>query len=113
MEFEFEKQAMKGEPLPQKLDIADSCLYMALKSLYAMYKNNQISRKDAVEEKKTLVCNWTKNKSELEFLSREALTLNKRISDASEEYKKNPCIETADRLYAAFYKLPENWRNNE
>ena len=110
MEFPFERDAMKGDPLPHGLDIADSCLYVGLKHLYAMYYGKHISRNEAKEEKNRLVYNWTRDKSELEFLSREALSLSTRISNASEEYKQNPSIEAADKLYAAFYHIPDDWR---
>ena len=111
MEFDFEMQAMQGQPLPKELDIADSCLYIALKNLYAMYRNKLISRKDATEEKRMLVYNWTNDKSKIEFLNRESETLRDKIGTASEDYKNNPCIENADKLYAAFYNLPDNWRD--
>ena len=111
MEFSFEKEAMHGQPLPKGLDIADSCLYIALKNLYAMYRNKLISRKDATEEKKLLIYNWTNDKSKIEFLNRDSEDLKIKIGDASEDYKNNPCIETADKLYAAFYNLPDNWRD--
>ena len=109
MEFAFEKDAMQGQPLPKELDIADSCLYVALKNLYAMYRNKLISRKDATEEKKRLIYNWTTDKSKIEFLNRESEALRDKIGTASEEYKNNPCIETANKLYAAFYNLPDDW----
>ena len=109
-EFTFEREAMQGKPLPQGLDIADSCLYVALKNLYAMYRNKLISRKDATEEKRRLVYNWTTDKSKIEFLNREAETLRDKIGAASDDYKNNPCIETAEKLYAAFYNLPDDWR---
>ena len=109
-EFTFEREAMQGKPLPQGLDIADSCLYVALKNLYAMYQNKLISRKDATEEKRRLVYNWTTDKAKLDFLNRDSETLRDRIGAASEEYKNNPCIETAEKLYAAFYNLPDDWR---
>ena len=109
-EFTFEREAMQGNPLPQGLDIADSCLYVALKNLYAMYQNKLISRKDATEEKRRLVYNWTTDKAKIEFLNRESETLRDKIGTASEEYKNNPCIETAEKLYAAFYNLPDDWR---
>ena len=109
-EFTFEREAMQGNPLPQGLDIADSCLYVALKNLYAMYQNKLISRKDATEEKRRLVYNWTTDKAKIEFLNRESETLRDKIGSASEDYKNNPCIETADKLYAAFYNLPDDWR---
>lgn len=109
-EFTFEREAMQGNPLPQGLDIADSCLYVALKNLYAMYQNKLISRKDATEEKRRLVYNWTTDKAKIEFLNRESETLRDKIGAASEEYKNNPCVETAEKLYAAFYNLPDDWR---
>ena len=109
-EFTFEREAMQGNPLPQGLDIADSCLYVALKNLYAMYQNKLISRKDATEEKRRLVYNWTTDKAKLDFLNRESEALRDKTGSASEEYKNNPCVETADKLYAAFYNLPDDWR---
>lgn len=109
-EFSFEREAMQGQPLPKGLDISDSCLYIALKNLYAMYHSKLISRKDATEEKKRLIYNWTTDKSKIECLNRDSEVLRCRIGIASEDYKRNPCIETADKLYAAFYNLPDDWR---
>ena len=109
-EFDFEREAMQGNPLPKGLDIADSCLYVALKNLYAMYQNKLISRKDATEEKRRLVYNWTTDKAKIEFLNRDSESLKNKIAAASEDYKNNPCVETAEKLYAAFYNLPDDWR---
>ena len=113
MEFAFEREAMQGQPVPKGLDIADSCLYVSLKNLYAMYRNKLISRKDATEEKKRLVYNWETDKAKIEFLNRDSEMLRGKISVASENYKNNPCIETADKLYSAFYNLPDNWRGSD
>lgn len=113
MEFDFEKDAMQGKPLPKGLDIADSCLYIALKYLYSMYRNKLISRQDAAEEKKRLIYNWTTEKSKIEFLNRDADSLRLRIAKESAEYEENPCIETAEKLYAAFYNLPDDWRQKK
>ena len=110
MEFDFERQAMAGDPCPKKLDIADTCAYIALKHLYAMFKQNLISRKDATEEKKRIVYNWTTDKSKIEVLNRGNEALREKIGDASDAYRDNPSIETADALYAALYNLPNDWR---
>ena len=110
MEFPFERDAMKGEPLPHKLDIADSCLYMALKYLYAMHKKGLITRKRATEEKQSPVFNWTADKSKIEALNRDNEALRKKIGDAADAYEENPSLETADALYAALYNLPTGWR---
>lgn len=101
---------MHGNPLPKGLDIADGCLYVALKNLYAMYRHGLISRKDATEEKKRLMQNWTTDKSKIEFLNRESDDLRNKIGEAAEKYKNAPCIKNADNLYAALYNLPNNWR---
>ena len=113
MECPFERDAMKGEPLPPKLDIADSCLYMALKYLYAMHKKGLITRKRATEEKQRLVSNWTTEKSKIEVLNRDNEALRKKIGDASDAYRENPSLETADALYAALYNLPTDWRTKK
>ena len=111
MVFDFEKSAMMGEPVPIDLDIADACLYMGLKHLYAMYKERLIDRSTATEEKKKLIFCHKENKAQLEFLNRESEALKSRIQEASENYKNNRTLENADKLYAAFYNLPENWRD--
>ena len=112
-EFPFERQAMQGESLPERLDIADSCLYIAFKNLYAMYRNKLISRKDATEEKRRLIYNWETDKSKIDFLNRESEALRDKIGAASEDYKNNPSVENGDKLYAAFYNIPENWRDKK
>ena len=103
MEFEFEKQAMMGEPLPKRLDIADSCLYIALKNLYKMYRAGLISRRDATAEKRSLVYNWATDKSKLDFLERESKVLRDRLGEATERYARERTIEAADEMYCAFY----------
>ena len=110
MEFPFERDAMKGEPLPPKLDIADSCLYMALKYLYAMHKKGLITRKRATEEKQRLVYNCTTDKAKITALNRENEALREKMGLASDAYRDNPSLETADALYAALYNLPTDWR---
>lgn len=113
MELAFERRAMQGQPLPKGLDIADSCLYIALKNLYAMYRNKLISRKDATEEKRRLIYNWTTDKSKIKALNRENEALREKIGVASDAYRDNPSIETADALYAALYNLPNDWREQK
>ena len=110
MEFPFERQAMTGDVCPKQLDVADTCAYIALKNLYAMYRKGLISRKDASEEKKRIVYNWATDKSKIEVLNRENEALLEKIGDASDAYRENPSIETADALYAALYNLPTDWR---
>ena len=113
MEFEFERNAMKNEPCQKGLDIADTAAYMALKYLYAMYRNGLLNRKEAKAEKETIIYNWAEAKSRLKFLNRESKELKEKIGYASAEYAKNQTIENAERLYCSLYNLPENWREKK
>ena len=90
-----------------------TCVYTGAQTIYSMYRNRQISRKDATEEKKRLIYNWTTDKSKIEFLNRESEALRDKIGTASDDYKNNPCIETADKFYEAIYNLPGDWRQNQ
>ena len=110
-EFPFERAAMNDEDMPIGLDIADACFYTALRIIYKAYHNGAIGRKTGTELKKQLTRDYVRDKSEVEFLKRSTLALNDRIKKASEEYKSNRTLENADKLYAAFYNLPDNWRD--
>ena len=110
MELDFERQAMLGDPMPKKLDIADSCAYIALKYLYLAYKNKLMTRQEAKKEKDVILYNYFPAKSALIALNRDNEKLRNKIGEQSEEYKNHPSIQNADKLYAAFYNLPENWR---
>lgn len=103
MEFPFEKQAAKGEVLPKGLDLADSLLYLGLKSIYSEYKKGGVPKEKAKEEKEHLIFNHSKAKSELEFISRQALELNERIKSEKQNYENNRTIENADALYCAIF----------
>lgn len=106
----YEKDAMANKPLPKDLDVVDSYVYLALKCLYSAYKKKLCSREEASEEKATILYNMSEGKSKLAFLDRQSDTLRDRISEASERYAENPTIENADKLYAAFYNISDDWR---
>lgn len=106
----YEQMAMRGDPIPQNLDVADTCAYVSLQHLYAMYRQNLISREDAQKEKEHILYNIQSCKSVLAFLSRASLGLQERIKNASENYLNNPTIENADELYGAFYNMKKDWR---
>ena len=112
-EFTFERAATNDEDIPSGLDIADACFYTALRIIYKAYHNGVIDRKTGTELKNQLTRAYVSDKSEVEFLKRSALALNDRIKKASEAYKSNRTLENADKLYAAFYNLSDDWRSLE
>lgn len=112
MELPFEKEAMKGTSLPDNMSLADIKAYEALRLLYYSYRKGIVSREKAKREKEDIAGKWVLEKSEEEFANRNNKALEYRIGKASEEYVKNRTLENADNLYAAFYGLPNKWRED-
>lgn len=52
LDFEFERQAMKNEPMPKGLDYVDATIYQGFAWLYQRYYSGKISRDFAKKEKK-------------------------------------------------------------
>lgn len=97
----FEHAAIKGDPMPDGLDIPDQVMFIALRGLYHQAKAGTISRETAVQEKKNLLngykqMKWYKEQSDLYV---------KTIKDteaARSAYRKNRTIENADAMLIAF-----------
>ena len=51
LDFEFERQAMKNEPMPKGLDYVDATIYQGFAWLYQRYYSGKISRDFAKKEK--------------------------------------------------------------
>lgn len=109
----YEKEAMANKPLPKDLDVVDSFVYLALKYLYSAYRKKLCSREEASKEKATILYNMSEGKSKLDFLDRQSESLRDRIKEASDRYAEDPTIENADKLYAAFYNISDDWRTKK
>jgi len=107
MEFSFERDAVSNNAMPFGLSQADQKAFQSLRLLYQQFHSNMIDKDRAQHDKQEIIRAHTTEKSDEVFLSREAANLNKRIRDASEEYINNPSLETARKLYNAFYNFPE------
>lgn len=96
-EFEYERQAMAGEEMPEGLRFAGQHYYLSLRMLYYQYRNGVISREAASNEKRKILQTYeydlmwegiadafikTRNDSEL----------------ARAEYRKKPCHENAVKI---------------
>jgi hypothetical protein len=103
---------MKGDPVPHDLDVADTCAYIALTHIYAGYKAGLFNKLEAREKKEAIVNAWNLHKSKIEFVERKSDSLAGRIKEASDRYVYDSTVENADRLYAAFWGLRENWRED-
>ena len=104
MVFEFERQAMNGDPMPHGLSQVDQLLYLQLRALYYQYRAGWITRDRGTEDKKRLFAEYHKRIDSEKFrddLTKWHIALRKRIEAAHAEYRKNPCEETAEKLSLA------------
>lgn len=109
--FAYEREAAEGRSTPDGLPASDTAAYMALRALYMQYSAGLIDREAARAEKAEIAKAYAALRSREEFLMRESDALRGRIGAASEAYRREPTRENADRLYAAFWGLPEGWRD--
>jgi hypothetical protein len=100
-EFEYERQAMAGEEMPDGLRFAGQHYYLALRMLYHQYKQGVIDRETASREKRQLLRTY-----EYDLMWEEIADgfIQQRNSSeiARAEYRKNKTIENADKMLACF-----------
>lgn len=104
MVFEFEHQAMNGDPVPHGLSQVDQLFYLQLRALYYQYRAGWITRDRGTEDKKRLFAEYHKRIDSEKFrddLTKWHIALRKRIEAAHAEYRKNPTPENAEKLSKA------------
>lgn len=102
--FEFERQAMNGDPVPPGLSQVDQLFYLQLRVLYYQYRAGWITRDKGTEDKKRLFAEYRKRLDSEQFrddLTNWHIALRKRIEAAHAEYRKNPTPENAEKLSKA------------
>lgn len=96
-EFEYEKQAMAGEEMPDGLRFAGQHYYLALRILYHQYRQGVIDRETATREKRRLLHTYEYDLMWEEIA--DGFIQNRNNSEtARAEYRKNPCHENAVKI---------------
>lgn len=93
----YEKQAMRGDPMPDGLNYPDQLLYQALALLYARYRLGAVTKDQAVLEKKSLLDNYRVYQFQWDMGDRWVEVI-KKTDLARCEYRKNRTLENADAL---------------
>lgn len=99
--FPLEREAARGDPMPDNLKLHDQAAYVALRSLYYDYKEKRITRDSASKEKRKIISAWEKAERESEYAKNTAYyyaMLNKDTEAARTAVRKNPTPENAIRL---------------
>ena len=103
----YETAAMRGDPMPEGLKSYDITMFQNLSLLYKRYREKMIDREQATKEKKTLLEAYRIEKFGYSVLE-ENIAISKRLETAASAYVYNPCVETADKMYEAFYGIKRN-----
>lgn len=103
----YETAAMRGDPMPEGLKSYDCTMFQNLSLLYQRYHKGMIDKEQAIKEKKTLLDAYRAEKFGYSVLE-ENIAISKRLESAAAEYVYNPCVETADKMYRAFYGIDRN-----
>lgn len=99
--FPWEREAMKGEELPDGLSLHDQMAYVSLRTLYHDYYEKRLDRGTASLEKRRIFGAWDKAKRTTEF-ERDLAFFHARVIKDTEGAKtavlKDPSPENAVRL---------------
>lgn len=101
--FPFEREAARGEPMPDGLSLPNQMAYQTLCAIYARIRLGTISRQQAEKEKGAMLYLYDKGTRDEAFqrkLTVWQVDLFHAIEAAQSNYRKNRTLENADRLSA-------------
>lgn len=99
--FPWEREAMRGEEMPDELSLYDQMAYISLRTLYHDYHEKRLDRETASAEKRRIVGAWQRAKDTADF-QRKLAFFSARVFKDTEAAKiavrKDPSPENAIRL---------------
>lgn len=112
-DFPWEREAMRGDPMPDKLSLSDQAAYQAVALLYARFRARSIERDAAGQEKKLIRAELEKRKSAEAFdakLSAYHIEVTRKTECARAAYRKAAteaeALEAAALLVEAIDNVP-------
>lgn len=110
MDVERISKLASGTATPEEIDSLspfEELLYWRLKNIYDGYGKKLYNASDGAKLKQKAVTGCVKEQSRFESWQRHATFAaerNRDIEQASNEYAKNPCMETAEKLFWAVHR---------
>ena len=104
MRFTYEKEAERGSPMPEGLELPDQLAYQFLRGLYRDLRSGTITKDQALEEKGKMTYRYLQAKGELQNfydLGESWARHYKETEGAASAYAKDRTLERADDLYQA------------
>ena len=104
---ELEDMAFRGDPMPETDSQADELLFLCFRNLYAYAKKVHMPPEQGKKEKAQILDKYRRTKFG-ESVLEQNIEITKRLETAASAYVYNPCVETADKMYEAFYGIKRN-----
>lgn len=104
--YPYEPAAMRGEEMPDGLDMVDQLNFLCLRSLYAQARSGIIDRETGSREKGKLCYQrdlWERRLLSKEKMAQHSAEMFKSVEGAANAYARERTLENADRLYRALY----------
>ena len=99
--------AFRGDPMPETDSQADELLFLCFRNLYAYAKKVHMPPEQGKKEKAQILDKYRRTKFGESVLEHN-IDISKRLEMAAAAYVYNPCVETADKMYEAFYGIKRN-----
>lgn len=106
--YSYERAAMRGDEMPDGLDIVDQINFLCLRSLYAQKRAGIIDRAVGSAEKAKLRRQrdlWEQRLFFREKLAKRCVEMFQTVEAAANAYAKDRTLENADKLYQAIYGM--------
>jgi hypothetical protein len=105
VEFPYERQAIRGEEMPDGLSFVEQEIYQSFRMLYAQYKMKILDRETASREKQKILREYVAGLV-VEKIGRDFADQHRTTELARQAYRKNRTLENADALILAFEGVP-------
>lgn len=113
--FPWERDAMRGDAMPEGLPLYDQAAYQAMRYLYALYHRSEIPREDAAAEKGRIRGEYEIRKKQFQAV-REGQTERaqfwKTIEAAANRFGGERTLESAEAFLEAVYQAGLRNRRN-
>lgn len=106
MKYEYEREAARGDPMPDGLSLAEQQTYQAIRYLYAVYRAKRITQAQAAQEKAKVLRElrmMQEKEALMDKAHQRAIKMWKDLEAAANRYGTERTLENADKLIESIY----------
>lgn len=106
MKYQYEREAARGDPMPEGLTMTEQATYQGMRYLYAVYRAGRLTKEAAAREKAAMLreLNRSREREDLrERLEKKTAAMWKAVEAAGNRYGTERTLENADAFVEAVY----------